>query len=71
MERVGISVRGSDFSILQAFCKEIQPGNLLAKYLKQFHEAPANIQCKKKKKKKNNPVMVRPYIIPKYVEAEV
>ena len=43
VESVGISVWWSDFSILQAFCKETQPDNLLAKYLEQFHEAPAII----------------------------
>ena len=46
VESVGISVWWSDFSILQALCKETQPDNLLAtvaKYLEQFHEAPANI----------------------------
>ena len=47
MESVGISVWWSDFSIFQAFCKETQPDNLLAKYLEQFHEAPAIIYCKK------------------------
>ena len=43
VESVGISVWWSDFSILQAFCKETQPNNLLPKYLEQFHEAPAII----------------------------
>ena len=43
MESVGISVWLSDFNILQAFCKETQPDDLHAKYLEQFHEAPANI----------------------------
>ena len=44
VESVGTSVWWSDFSILQAFCKETQPDNhLLAKCLEQFHEAPAII----------------------------
>ena len=43
-ESVGISVWWSDFSIQQAFCKEIQPDDLPAKYIdckEEFHEAPA------------------------------
>ena len=45
VESVGISVWWSDFSILQASCKETQPDNLLAKCLEQLHEAPAIISC--------------------------
>ena len=41
VESVGTSVWWSDFSILQAFCNETQPDNLLAKCLEHFHEAPA------------------------------
>ena len=47
MESVGISVLKSDFSIQQAFGKETQPNNLPAKYLEEFHEAPAIIERKK------------------------
>ena len=46
-----ISVWWSDFRLLQDVSKETQPGDLPAKYLEEFHEAPAIIERKKKKEK--------------------
>ena len=52
VESVGISVWWSDFSILQAVCKETQPDNLLAKYIwNNFTRHLQIFEVKKKKKR--------------------
>ena len=58
VESIGISVWWSDFSILQAFCKETQPDNLVAKYI--WNNFTRHLQILKVKKKKKKTVMVIP-----------